>query len=85
MSTDDPVLAKRARIAHLANSAQRVGYLLYGVAIVVFVVGFTAGLSDTIVTIVIVGLVAGSVVLAPAIILGYTVRAAERADRDDDW
>ena len=30
-------------------------------------------------------LIAGSVLLAPSIVLGYAVKAAERDDRDDSW
>jgi hypothetical protein len=30
-------------------------------------------------------LIAGSVVLAPAIVFAYAVKAADRADRDNDW
>ena len=29
--------------------------------------------------------VAGSLVLAPAIVFGYAVKAADRADRDGSW
>lgn len=85
MIHDDPVLARRARISRWTDRAQRLGYLLYGSAMVVFFIGFIIGLSDTTVTVIVACLVAGSVVLAPAIIAGYAVRAADRADRDDDW
>ena len=46
--SDDPVLAKRARAARLAEAGQRVGYSLFGVAIVAFVVGFAIGFTSTI-------------------------------------
>jgi hypothetical protein len=52
------------------------------VAIVLFVVGFVVGFSSGVVTAVVVALVAGSMVLAPAIVTGYAVRAADREDRD---
>ena len=35
----DPVRARRQRIARVNQAAQRVGYLLFGVAIVVFGIG----------------------------------------------
>lgn len=81
----DPVLEKRARIARLVSIGQRVGYGLFGLAIVVFLVGFFVGMEPWAVTLIVVSLVIGSIVLAPAIVFGYAVKAADRADRDDDW
>jgi hypothetical protein len=81
----DPVLAQRARVAAVAGHAQRGGYVLYGIALVVFFYGLAAGFSHGVSTTVVVALMAGSVLLAPAIIVGYAVRAADRADREDDW
>lgn len=62
--------------------ASRVGYALFGLAIVLFVVGFATRFSDTVASATITCLVAGCVVLAPAIILGYAVKSAERHDRE---
>ncbi|MGH9249664.1 MAG: hypothetical protein ACRD0W_09155 [Acidimicrobiales bacterium] len=78
----DPVIVRRRRLARLAGRGQRAGYALFGLAIVLFVVGFVAGFSSGVVTAVVVALVAGSLVLAPAIVVGYAVRAADRDDRD---
>ena len=78
----DPVLARRARIARLCEIGQRVGYSLFGLAIVVFIIGFVIGYSDFLVTVIVVSLGVGSVVLAPAIVFGYAVKAAEREDRE---
>ena len=80
--TTDPIRQRRARIARLVQAGQRVGYALFGLAIVLFVVGFVGDFSDGIAAAIAVCLFAGSVVLAPAIIFGYAVRAAEREDRD---
>jgi hypothetical protein len=78
----DPVLLRRARIAHLVELGNRIGYGLFAVAVVAFVVGAAAGFS-TPDTIVVVGALAlGSIVLAPAIVFGYGVKAAEREDRE---
>jgi hypothetical protein len=77
----DPVLAKRARIARLVDVGQRVGYSLFGVAIVAFVVGFLAGFDGITGTLVVWSIVIGSLVLAPAIVFGYGVKAAERDER----
>jgi predicted tellurium resistance membrane protein TerC len=75
------VLVRRAQVARLAMLGQRVGYLLYLAAIVLFVIGFSVGLTGPIVTAVVVCLAVGSAALAPAIIAGYAVRAAEKEDR----
>jgi predicted cation transporter len=61
---------------------QRVGYGLFGVAVVVFVVGFTVGLTPALVTVIVAALVVGSLLLAPAIVVGYAVKAADRDDRE---
>ena len=78
----DPVLQRRARIARLTELGQRVGYALFALAIVVFVIGFVVGYSDALVAIIVASLAVGSVVLAPAIVFGYAVKAAEREDRE---
>jgi hypothetical protein len=78
---NDPVLARRARLARLAETGQRVGYGCFGVAIVVFVIGAIRGFSDVTVTVVVTALAVGSVTLAPAIVLGYAAKAADREER----
>ena len=78
----DPVLVRRARIARLTELGQRIGYALFGVAIVVFIIGFVVGYSDALVAVIVTSLGVGSVVLAPAIVFGYAVKAAEREDRE---
>jgi hypothetical protein len=78
----DPVRAKRARIARAVEVAQRVGYGAFGVAVVAFVLGFVVGFDGAFVAVVVTALLVGSAVLAPAIVLGYAVKAAEREDRE---
>lgn len=80
--TEDPVRLKRAQAARLAAAGERVGYLLLGVAVVTFVVGAVRGFSGVTTTVVTVALIAMTLVLAPAIVLGYAVKAAEREDRE---
>ena len=77
----DPVLVRRARYARLAALGQRVGYLCLAVAIVAFVIGFAFGFPSVAVAFSIGGLVGACVVLPPAIVAGYAVKAAEREDR----
>ena len=81
-NADDPIRMRRARIARAATMAQRVGYALFGVAIAMFFVGFFAGFTNGIVTTIVALMIAGSTLLAPAIITGYAVKAAEREDRE---
>ena len=77
----DPILAKRRRIVGLVTMGKRVGYGLFLVAIVAFVIGFVIGYGDAITTTITWAIVVGSLVLAPAIVFGYAVGAAERDDR----
>lgn len=81
-NADDPIRVRRAQIARAATMAQRVGYALFGIAIVMFFVGFFAGFTGGIVTTIVAFMIAGSALLAPAIITGYAVKAAEREDRE---
>jgi len=74
------VLIQRARASRLAELGQRIGYTLFGVAILGFFLGLATDFSDTIARVVVVSMIAGSVVLAPAIIAGYAVRAATKDD-----
>jgi hypothetical protein len=78
----DPMLVRRARIARLTEAGQRVGYALFGVAVVLFIVGAINGFSSPVTVGVTVCLAAGSAVLAPAIVFGFAVKAAEREDRE---
>ena len=78
--TDDPVRARRAQVARAATLAQRIGYALFGVAVVAFFIGFFAGFTGTIVTIIVATMAVGSILLAPAIVASYAVKAAERED-----
>jgi sugar phosphate permease len=78
----DPVLARRARIATAVKLGQRLGYSLFGVAIVLFFVALATTLTDALMVAIIVCLALGSLVLAPAIVFGYAVKAADRDDRD---
>jgi hypothetical protein len=77
----DPVRVRRAQVARWALLANRVGYLLFGVAIALFVLAFVIGFTGPLVAAIVASLVVGSALLAPAIVLGYAVKAAEREDR----
>ncbi len=62
--------------------ANRLGYLFFGIAIATFVIGFIVSFNSAVSAIVIGSMIVGSVLLAPAIVLGYAVKAAERDDRE---
>ena len=80
---NDPILVRRARLARLARLGQRLGYLAYGVAILVFAMGMATGFNDVVANTLVVLLVVGSFVLAPAIVLHYAVRAAIDEERGE--
>ena len=80
--TTDPVLVRRRQLARGAELAQRVGYALFGLAVVLFVIGFAVGLTGGLVTAILVAMGLGSALLAPAIVVGYAVKAADRDDRE---
>jgi hypothetical protein len=80
-TADDPVRAKRRQIARYSLIANRIGYLLWALAIATFVLGFAFGFTTMVSTVTIACLVAGMVLLLPTIIIGYAVKAAERDDR----
>ena len=77
----DPVRATRRRVAKYVKLAKRIGYLFFLASVVLVVVGLAGDFSGGIATGAIACLIVGSVLLAPAVILGYAVNAAEREDR----
>ena len=79
---DDPVRRRRATVKRLVTIASRTGYALLAAAVVAFFVALATEFNGTMATIVVASLIAASILLAPAIILGYAVKAAEREDRE---
>jgi hypothetical protein len=82
---DDPILARRARYALLAARGQRLGYAMLIVAVCAFAAGAATGFPAASIVIVVTALALTTLVLLPAIILGYAVRAAEKEDRGEHW
>lgn len=76
----DPILVRRARIESWVRLGQRVGYGLFGAAVALFVIGFAAGFTSPVTAFITVCLVLGSLILAPAIVFHYGVRAAAREE-----
>ena len=79
---DDPVRRRRQQVARWTLLANRIGYLVLALAVALFVIAFAVGFSPAMATLVIVCLVVSFVLLAPSIVLGYAVKAAERDDRE---
>lgn len=80
--TTDPVRARRAQVARWTLLANRVGYLVLALAMALFVLAFLFGFTATMATLVIGSLAVSFVLLAPSIVLGYAVKAAERDDAE---
>lgn len=78
----DPIRARRAQVAKWTLLANRVGYLFVALAMALFFIAFALGFSSTMAGLVVATLVIGCVLLAPSIVLGYAVKAAERDDRE---
>lgn len=77
---NDPVRSRRQMISRINNAANRLGYLLWAIAMVCFVTAFVVGFKGPLVNVVTACIIAGSILLAPSIIIGYAVKAAERDD-----
>jgi hypothetical protein len=80
-SPHDPVRARRAKVARYTLLANRIGYLFFALAIATFIIGFAISFNGFVSAVVIGSMVVGCVLLAPAIVLGYAVKAAEKDDR----
>ncbi len=76
----DPVRARRATIAKWTLIANRVGYLFVALAMALFFMAFVFDFNATMATLILVSFIIGCALLAPSIILGYAVKAAERDD-----
>lgn len=78
----DPVLIKRALISNWAKRASRLGYSLFGVSTIAVAWGLTVEFTPNTSRVASAGLIVGSIVLAPAILVQYSVKAAVRDDRE---
>ena len=79
---DDPVRRRRAQVQRLSLLASRTGYAILAIGVVAFFVALATEFNGTMATIVIACLIVASILLAPAIVLGYAVKAADREDRE---
>ena len=79
--TEDPIAARRERIARVAALGRAFGYGALLVAVVAFFVGLATDFPRWTVVTTVAALVAACVVLPVPIVVGYGVRAAAREDR----
>jgi len=84
MNHTDHVRQRRAVVAKWTLLANRLGYLVLALAVAIFIIAFAIGSSSTLATTVVVCLVISFVLLAPSIVLGYAVKAAEREDAENN-
>ena len=71
---------RRRQVARWTLLANRVGYLVLALAMALFVIAFVVGFSSPMASLVIACMLLSFVLLAPSIVLGYAVKAAERDD-----
>ena len=77
------MLARRARIGRAVSAGKGVGYACFGGALVLFFVGLLTRFSGPLSAVVVTLLIIGCLVLPPAIVFGYGLRAAEREEREE--
>ncbi len=65
--------------------ANRVGYLFLAAAMALFVIAFAVGFNAIMATLIIVSMFVSFALLAPSIVLGYAVKAADRDDAEHGW
>ena len=82
---NDPVLARRAKVARATSLAIRAGLGCYVAATVLFAVALATRFTGFLASGTTLLLMAGSLLLAPAMVFHYAVKAADRADREDSW
>ena len=82
LESDDPVRRRRAQVQRLVSLATRTGYTILVIGIVVFFVALATEFNGAMAGVVVACLIVASILLAPAIVLGYAVKAADRDDRE---
>ena len=79
---EDPVLRRRRAVERWTLLANRVGYLVLALSVALFVIALAVGFSSALAGAVIASLLVSFVLLAPSIVLGYAVKAADREDAE---
>ena len=79
----DPILVKRALISNWAKRATNLGYSLFGVSMIAVIWGVVVDFTPNVSRVATISLISGCIVLAPAILVQYTVKAAVRDEREN--
>jgi hypothetical protein len=82
---DDPIAARRAQITRWCATAKRAGYAMVLLATIAFFVGLATSFSAVVVDLVVGGIAASGLLLIPALIFGYGVKAAESEERGEPF
>ena len=83
LSNDSESLAmSRERASLIANTGRRIGYSIFFLSLIIFVIGFTVEFNNLVAKTLTVLLIVGSIILAPSILLHYAVRGAEREEKE---
>ena len=78
---EDSVLRSRERARAIADLGKRVGYTCFFGALILFLINYYVTSSTLWTSLTVALLIVGSLLLAPAIILGYAANAAEREEQ----
>ena len=82
---NDPILVKRALISTWAKRATNLGYSLFAVSMVAVLWGVIVDFTPNISRVATISLISGCIVLAPAILVQYSVKAAVREERENSF
>ncbi|MEY3339255.1 MAG: hypothetical protein RL575_348 [Actinomycetota bacterium] len=82
-SIHDPILVKRALISNWAKRATNLGYSLFGVSMIAVIWGVVVDFTPNTSRVATISLISGCIVLAPAILVQYSVKAAVRDEREN--
>jgi len=83
--TSDPILVQRRIVGRRVSIGLRVGSLLFLAATLFFAWAIITDFTKFTATAITLCLLLGSLILAPAMVFHYGVKAADRADREDSW
>ncbi len=82
---DDPVLIRRAKVQRVVKLGIRLGSGLFALAVVLFFWAIVSGFTELLTLLATACLIGGSLILAPAMVFAYAIKAANRADREGSW
>ncbi len=82
---NDPILVRRAKVQRVVKLGIRLGSGLFALAVVLFFWAIVRGFTERLTLLATISLIGGSLVLAPAMVFAYAIKAANRADREGSW